>query len=195
VNVVVLLAGAALLAVAPVELVPLAPKRVRHCEKSPLLRPACPRLVPRVRATYLAHLSRRSGQQGADVFNLERGGEDPRHPERNRPPRMAHVVIAAGEVGHVAPVWSLGTRRAQLRNGLMRRTRAHTLRLGRVRWAGKSGRLYLAPRYPKGGVLGNHLVFRWGLRGREYVVSLHAWEPLLEAVATMRAVVASIPRR
>jgi hypothetical protein len=41
-------------------------------------------------------------------------------------------------------------------------------------------------------MLGNHLVFRWGT-DRRYVVSLHAWEPLAEAAATLRAIVASTP--
>jgi hypothetical protein len=58
--------------------------------------------------------------------------------------------------------------------------------------SGLSGDLILAPSYPRGGMLGNHLVFRWGSK-RRYVVSLHAWEPLLEAEATLRAIVASTP--
>jgi hypothetical protein len=44
-------------------------------------------------------------------------------------------------------------------------------------------------------MLGNHLVFRWREGRREYVVSLHAWEPLTEAAATLKAIVASTPAR
>jgi hypothetical protein len=46
--------------------------------------------------------------------------------------------------------------------------------------------LFLAPPYPTGGYLGNHLVLVWKVpRGRR-AVSLHAWEPLTEAAATLR---------
>jgi hypothetical protein len=82
--------------------------------------------------------------------------------------------------------------RGRPRNGLMRLARARPISFGRVRWSGLSGDLFLAPSYPRGGMLGNHLVFRWGSE-RRYVVSLHAWEPLLEAEATLRAIVGSTP--
>lgn len=178
-----------------VPLVPLAPKRIAYCERSELLRAACPRLVPRVRAAYQSHLSvAPSGdRRRLDIFNLERGGEYPGQPERNRPPRMAHLVIAGGEVEGSAPVFDLlQARRVRLRNGLMRMQRVRTLSFGRVRWKGLTGDLFLAPSYPRGGMLGNHLVFRWG-SDRRYVVSLHAWEPLVEAAATLKAIVASTP--
>jgi hypothetical protein len=179
-----------------VRLVPLAPKRIAHCRRSQLLAPICPRLVPRVRAPYLAHLSSGlTGPRPLDVFNLERGGEWPEHPERNRPPAMAHLVLAAGNVRGLAPIWSQGVRRERLRDELMRERRPYLLRFGPVRWAGRKGWLELAPPYLRGGMLGNHLIFRWTHRGREYLVSLHAWEPLTEAAETLRRIVASTPRR
>jgi hypothetical protein len=184
-----------MLAVPPVPLVQLAPKRVAYCERSPVLRAACPRLVPRVRAAYLSHLAVElvGSPHRLDTFNLERGGEYPGAPERNRPPRMAHLVIVGGEVERAAPVFDLARApRTRPRNGLMRLARARPLSFGRVRWSGLSGDLFLAPSYPRGGMLGNHLVFRWGSK-RRYVVSLHAWEPLLEAETTLRAIVASTP--
>ena len=51
----------------------------------------------------------------------------------------------------------------------------------------------LATPHLHGGVLGNHVVFRWRERGVDFLVTLHAWKPLLEAVATLRAVVTSTP--
>jgi hypothetical protein len=39
-------------------------------------------------------------------------------------------------------------------------------------------------------MVGNHLVFRWETE-RRYVVLLHAWEPLTEAAATLKAIIAS----
>jgi hypothetical protein len=179
----------------PVPLVPLAPKRVAYCERSALLRVACPRLVPRVRGAYVSHLAvdPAGWRYRFDLFNLERGGEYPGQPELNRPPRMAHLVIAGGEVERSAPVFDLvHARRVRLRYGLMRSRRDRTLSFGRVRWKGLTGDLFLAPSYPRGGMLGNHLVFRWSAE-RRYVVSLHAWEPLTEAAATLRAIVASTP--
>jgi hypothetical protein len=183
------------LAEAAVALVPLAPKRVAYCERSTVLRAACPRLVPRVRAPYLSHLAIElaGSRHRLDIFNLERGGEYPLEPARNRPPRMAHLVIVGGDVERSAPVFDLAhAKHAELRNGLMRLVRARPISFGRVRWSGLSGDLFLAPSYPRGGMLGNHLVFRWG-RGHRYVISLHAWEPLVEAAATLKAIVASTP--
>jgi hypothetical protein len=176
-----------------VELVPLAPKKLAHCRKAALLRAACPRLVPRVRAAYLNHLAveREGTRFSLATFNLERGGEYPDAPERNRPPRMAHLVVVGGHVERAAAGVFDGLRRAVLRDGLMRRKRERSFAFGIVEWAGRSGELLLAPSYPRGGMLGNHLVFRWRGGRREYVLSLHGWEPLTEAAATLRAVVAS----
>jgi hypothetical protein len=187
---------AAVTGLAPVPLVPLAPKRIAYCERSQLLRPACPRRVPRVRAAYSSHLAmERPGEGGRlAVFNLERGGEHPGQPERNRPPRMAHLVIVGGVVERSAPVFDLARApRRKLRNGLVRPERVRSLSFGRVTWSGLAGDLFLAPSYPRGGMLGNHLVFRWGAARNRYVVSLHAWEPLTEAVATLKAIVGSTP--
>jgi hypothetical protein len=174
-------------------LVPLAVRTLAHCRRSALIRPACPRLVPRVGAPYLHHLARDIGRPfPLDVFNLERGGEDPDNPRRNRPPGMAHLVVAAGEVWRLAPVWSRGTKRARVEDGAMARVRTHTLAFGRRAWGGRDGRLYLGPPYgSNGGMLGNHLIFRWRDERADYVISLHAWEPLSEAEAVLRKIVES----
>jgi hypothetical protein len=189
-------AGVRLEASAP-RLVPLAAKRLAHCRRAAVLADVCPRLVPRVRAPYLSHLNtellRASGRALA-VFGLERGGEWPTRPERNRPPAMAHLIVARGHVRSLSPVWQNGVRRTRLRDGLMREPRAHLLRLGSVRWGGRKGWLELAPPYLRGGVLGNHLNFRWGPGDDERLVSLHAWEPLTESAATLRRVVESASR-
>ena len=93
----------------PVEFVALAKKRVAHCQRSALLRTICPTTVPLVRAPYLSHLSRDLlGRGQLDVFDLERGAGDPEHPERNRPPRMAHIGLLAGETERIGPGSSPG---------------------------------------------------------------------------------------
>jgi hypothetical protein len=181
---------------AGVELVRLAPAKLAHCRKSALLRAACPRLVPRVRAEYLNHLAveGEGTRFSLATFNLERGAQYPHQPERNRPPRMAHLLVVGGHVERSAAGVFDDLRRAGLRDGLMRRKRTRSLDLGARRWAGRSGRLLLAPAFPNGGMHGNHLIFRWRDGGREYVLSLHGWEPLTEAAAMLEAVVSSARR-
>lgn len=180
-------------ALRPVELVPLAPKKLAHCRKSALLRAACPTLVPRVRAAYLAHLGieHEGTPLSLATFNLERGAEYPQAPERNAPPRMAHLVVVGGHVERAAAGVFDDVRRVRLRDGLVRRTRDHSVGFGAFEWSGRTGELLLAPSYPRGGMLGNHLVYRWREGRRDYAASLHAWEPLTQAAATLRAVVAS----
>jgi hypothetical protein len=176
-----------------VVLVGLARPRLAHCLRARELRPICPRDVPAAGAPFSTHLSRepRAPRGAVTVFNMERGGEHPQNPEANRPPAMAHLVVAAGAVRRLAPIWRLGVRRAYLTDGLMWFRRAHLLRFGAVRWAGRKGWLELAPSFSRGGMLGNHLLFRWGRHGKEKLVSLHAWEPLTEAAAVLRRVVES----
>jgi hypothetical protein len=189
------LTQAAPAATGPVRLVAISATKLDHCGRSGLLRAACPRVVPRVRAPYLSNLSvELTGRSVLDVFNLERGGEYPRNPERNAPPRMAHVVAVAGNVERLAsfrePRDESGN---EVRDGLVRRSRSAPLSFGRVRWAGRVGALYLMPSYPHGGMLGNHLVFSWRQDEFPYALSLHAWEPLTESVAALRSMVEGLP--
>ena len=60
-----------------------------------------------------------------------------------------------------------------------------------MRWA-RVGALYLMPSFPRGGMLGNHLVFSWRQSGRRYALSLHAWEPLTESAVTLRKMVRAL---
>jgi len=115
-------------------------------------------------------------------------------PGRTRPPRYLHIIIyaARGTVakrlipfgwphGHAVPIG----------NTLLDQQRSAPVSLGRVRWRGHDGQLVLAPPLVFGGELGDHLIFHWRARGVERVISLHAWAPLAEAVATLKAVVDS----
>jgi hypothetical protein len=179
-----------------VELVRLAPHKLAHCRKAPLLRAACPRLVPRVRAEYLNHLAveHEGTRFSLATFNLERGAGDPDTPARNAPPRMAHLIVVGGHVERSAAGVFDDLQPARLSDGLLRRQRKRSLGFGTVRWAGRAGELFLAPSYPRGGMHGDHLIFRWREGHRDYGLSLHAWAPLTEAAATLRAVVASTDR-
>jgi hypothetical protein len=106
---------------------------------------------------------------------------------------MAHIVLAVGNIDGIAPYTRPVGKLVALENGLMRRPRRLPISFGRVRWAGKNGVLFLAPPFVFGGEIGNHLVFRWRAHGTDYLVSLHAWEPLRETAATLRAMLASTP--
>jgi hypothetical protein len=105
---------------------------------------------------------------------------------------MAHLFIYLGAGAVPFPDPLRGP--ARPRNGLVRLGRVDPVFLGRVRWGGRPGVLILAPPYLYGGQAGNHLIFRWREGRRTYHLSLHAWEPFLETVATLRAIVASLPR-
>jgi hypothetical protein len=71
------------------------------------------------------------------------------------------------------------------------RDRSTALSFGEVRFGTKGGVLVLAPSYPLGGMLGDHLIFYWKSGGVDYMVTLHSWEPFLQTVATLRALVIS----
>ena len=174
---------------APVRFGPAPPAVLARCRSDPLVRAACPTRLPRIPGW---NLYPRAGLRG--IFGVERGGEAPGRPELNRPPALFHLELARGLRPWVAWRWPAGPVVAQ-RDGLLRRRRAEPLLLGRVTWGGRAGELALAPAYPAGGSQGSHLVFRWRRGGAEYVLGLHAWEPLTEAVAALRRIAASIPRR
>ena len=162
-----------------VALVPTPEDALAACRSSRPLRRACPRLVPEAPyderpEVYVVEL-RPGGRGGPETFNLQWGAEDPARPERNRPPRLSHLVVAAGRPGTTL-------------RGIATRT------LRRADWQGRRGSLLLAAPYPGGGLMGDHLIFRWRDAGREYAASLHAWEPFQETVETLEAIVASMPR-
>ena len=173
-----------------IPVMPLAAEHSERCRESGFLRPVCVRVVPQI----TGYASALYVEPGLDVFDLGRGAESPRHPERNRPPSMLHVVAAGGDVNRLTPFQDpIGGRGAQLQDGLMSRDRTRPVSFGKVRWASRVGVLYLAPPFASGGMLGNHLVFAWTEIDRRYVVSLHAWEPLTESVDTLRKMVEQLP--
>jgi hypothetical protein len=161
-----------------VELVPMPADAGRICRSSAVLAAVCPRLVPEAPydqrpEVYVAELLP-GGSGSPEAFNLQWGAENPARPERNRPPHLSHVLVAAGPPG--------GTLAG-----------VKTRPLGGAAWNGRKGTLLRAAAYPHGGIHGNHLVFLWNEGGREYVVSLHTWKPLAETRETLEAIVDSLP--
>jgi hypothetical protein len=80
-------------------------------------------------------------------------------------------------------------------NGLWSNHSTEALSLGRVRWGARAGELILAPSYPAGGMMGDHLIFYYRAHGHDYLLSLHGWEPFLQVVATLRVIVLSTQRQ
>jgi hypothetical protein len=171
---------------------------LRLCRRSPLLRPICPRRLPFVNylpseePAYTASLCRvgRPACAGLrwDDLELEHTGDG------SRPPVWAHLSLAAGEFRHGGPPefrWPTNRKPVPPYNGLWKSTRPRALFLGHVRWGRQAGELILAPSYPAGGMMGDHLIFYFRARGHDYLLSLHGWEPFLQVVATLRAVVLS----
>jgi hypothetical protein len=160
---------------------------LRQCRSDVSLRPACPSRIPRVRAL-------RTYPRVVDgIFGLQLGGEIPDRPELQRPPHVLHIEVAIDRPPNLQFKWPT-TGAIKPHDGLLREARRRPVYLGRARWAGKPGSVALAPAYPLGGSQGNHLIFRWREHGTWYVVGMHAWEPFTEALATLRRIVASLPR-
>ncbi len=163
-------------------LVQLASAKLGHCRKSPRLRHVCPVLVPRVRAPYISHLSESNSDS---LFDLQRG-----LPGR-APPRGAHVTVGAGDTERSDPFEhpARSDPPSPSSDSLLDEERQKPISFGPVSWGGHDGVLFLAPLFLRGGQLGDHLVFEWGEGSDRFTYSLHAWKPLADTAATLRAMV------
>jgi hypothetical protein len=136
-----------------------------------------------------------------DIFQVEAAGRLQAGPGFGGPPHFLHVSLYARRGSLVAPdrsgfagtalAWPAASKPARARAGLLRAKRRRAIFLGRMRWSARSGELVLAPAFPAGGELGDHLIFHWRRGAIDYAMTLHAWEPLPRAVSTLRAIVAS----
>jgi hypothetical protein len=164
---------------------------------------ACPSRLP-----FAAAYSARGFEVGElQTVSIEAGfpHSDPR---RNRPPSFAHVVVQAGELSIAFDTFEYATagpptaprdglmqskeRRALYEIGRSGRTPV-ALFLGAVTWNDRAGTLALVPPFEAvGSIHADHIVFRWQQDGAEYALSLHAWEPFLESMATLEEIVSSL---
>ena len=176
-----------------IALMPLSARLLARCRSAFILRPACPRRVPKVPGFLVSGPTRARGA-GFTVYDLQHGAPHEKQPRLNRPPAVLHLTIVAGPRpsnlfgGMPYPGAKTTT---TLTDGLDTGTRRRPLLLGLRRWGGHTGALFLAPSYPFGGQIGGHLTFWWRKGGHGYVMSLHAWEPLTESARVLRAIVAS----
>lgn len=166
-------------------LMPLPPRAARRCEATSGITAICPAEIPEIEGRTFLSL-----QSARRLFSAEWGVGRSGIGHQSSPPRFSHVVVLANDPGAILP-FEVPVAVAQ-RVDLGRR-RNGALLLARPRWNDLNGSLVLAPPYPDGGVNGDHLVYSWRVDGAAYSVSLHAWRPLREATAALRAVVESIP--
>ena len=188
----------------PVPLMPTPSHALAACRELDLARAACPTRVPRfphARRPSLVQVfacrshPRRCLGPGVDVFDLAWGAEDPGNPKHNRPPRLVHLAVYGGPRIERGFPWTPDVDvKKKARDSLtLDPDRTAPIRLGTRAWNGRNGTLTLAPPFPHGGQQGNHLIYQWTDSGDNYAVGLHAWEPLTEAIATLEAVIASVP--
>jgi hypothetical protein len=187
--------AAAKVARRPVMIMSLPGRLLARCRSAYVLRPVCPRLIPKVSGLVVSGpVVQRPRATGFTDFDLEHGAPHERKTWLNRPPGVLHLTLVAGRrpgnlFGSMLYPGSKAT--ATLKNGQSTRTRNRPLLYGTRRWGGHRGSLFLAPSYPYGGQIGGHLTFWWRKGGQGYVVSLHAWEPLTECSRVLRAIIAS----
>lgn len=189
--------------VGSISMMDLPSRPASRCRATPL-RPACPGVIPRVpyklvdgqAAGGLIHGIVVSGPRRVNqfwVFDLEHGAPNDSSPRLNRPPGVLHVTIYAGNIGEAEGGMAFpgGRRDITLRDRIVAGKRSKPLLFGPVTWSGKKGALFLAPSYPVGGQIGGHLAFWWRAHGTNYLISIHAWEPLTECKKVLQAMVAS----
>jgi hypothetical protein len=169
-------------------LMAIPPRALEKCRSGEPLKPVCPIKVPRIKPGTF-HFST-APKADWPIFSAEWGAPTPGISQRNAPPRFAHLVVH-GPRRSMFP-FELPSELHPGSSGIKDKRR-HALLLDSPTWADREGMLVLAPTYPFGGIDGDHLIFRWEEAGENYAVSLHAWRPLSEPIATLRAVVASIP--
>jgi hypothetical protein len=191
--------------VASAQLVPMPAAIGKSCRDLGLIRPICPTKL--LATPQIAGLSLRVVNSILSFkrhvcyaeFNVLIGGESPLHPRQNQPSHtFFHIALAAGWFGSFSPFpfpVSLVTHPGgvAIHDGIMDTKRATPVAFGHRRWNGIDGYLFLAPPEALGGLFGNHLVYYWEARGADYVFSLHGWEPLTHAVATLHALINTIP--
>lgn len=175
---------------------------LQNCERSRLLAPVCPRRLLK-NYGYSRRLCRAGARgclfEGIDMFSVE---SRPNPNAQTRRPIFVHVVLYAGDLGgprgfqahaHSAfPFdWPDPSSARPLIDGLTRHRRAKAIALGRYGFGSVVGELVLAP--TTHAMDAGHVIFRGRSARWEFAMSLHAWEPLTEAVSTLRAIVRSAP--
>jgi hypothetical protein len=182
----------------PIGFMPTPQTVLRKCRSDSALAPACPTRMPRVSLRPVVRWGRtypslHTYPKSVDgIFGIERRFQT--GPDLIRPPILhLEVEAVAGRPRGFRFQWPT-TGRVAVRSGLLDEARTKPVYFGRRDWGGRVGSLALSPPYPLGGSQADHVVFRWRSGPTTYLVGLHAWEPVTEAVVTLRRVVDSLPR-
>jgi hypothetical protein len=170
------------------ELIAMPAKAMEKCLKGETLRPVCPGKLPRIELDTFHTIT--APRADWPVFSAEWSAPSPKLAEKNAPPRFTHLVVQAEHRDMFPFKWPS---KPHPQSSAIKDKRKEALLLDTPTWGEIEGALVLAPSYPFGGIDGDHLIFRWEQAGKIYALSLHAWRPLNESIATLRAVVASIP--
>jgi hypothetical protein len=113
----------------------------------------------------------------------------------HRPPIFGNTVVLGGRFMRLAaPAFpASGARPVTLRNGIANGLRRRPIALGPRVWSGIHGDLSLTPTsYSDLGELSDLVVFRWRDAAGDHAVGVNVWEPLIDSVATLRAVVSTL---
>jgi hypothetical protein len=130
------------------------------------------------------------------LFQLQSGlalGGNEEH--AHRPPIFGNTVVLGGRfmqlIRRAFP--PSGAKPVVIRNGIANGVRRRPIVLGTRRWSGIQGDLSLTPTvYSELGELSDLVVFRWRDALGEHAVGVNVWEPLIDSVATLRAIVATL---
>ena len=182
------------------------PRRVLAvCQRVPALAKACPARIPISEGGFRFN-SFDAGPYW--TFTAEAGSGPHEDPERNKPPQFVHAVVQGGDVSAAFETFTFSiSDPVGVRDGLMRSEERRRLAmlgragrtpqalfLGSVTWSDLNGELILVPSFQfVDSIHADHIMFLWKTEESGYAVSLHAWEPFAESVATLEAVVASLP--
>jgi len=113
----------------------------------------------------------------------------------HRPPIFGNVVVLGGQFRRLnaRAFPTSGARPVVLRNGIANGLRRQPIALGPRTWSGIGGELSLTPSfYYDLGELSDLVVFRWRDKAGDHAVGLNVWEPLIDSVATLRAIVSTL---
>jgi hypothetical protein len=112
----------------------------------------------------------------------------------HRPPIFGNAVVLGGQFMRLN-ARAFPTSRARpvvLRNGIADGLRRQPIALGSRTWSHIKGELSLTPSsYSDLEELSDLVVFRWRDTAGAHAVGLNVWEPLIDAVATLRAIVST----
>lgn len=179
-------------------LAPTSARALATCLKIRVLRAVCPRRVPLLSVGRVVVSAGCLDSAGALVPLTSEQCRSAAWSVMGRSPIPAfigHIVISASfEDPQCA--YQREIRGSAGDDALLSAKRRQAVSFGRVRWDAQSGELVLAPPYfAGGGPVGDHLEFCFRADGIYYAITIHAWAPLAQAVATLKQWVSSRPSR